>query len=167
MPVDADVWRVLGAPTDFDRLRTGERFAAALTLGRVVNMMRSALMLAAPPHVEASESAASRARMSATLLLAGLLSDDLTTVEYESRHPKHLRAYRECVLPITRDSDRHLLTRQWLKPLRDEVVFHYDQEVTRKGLELMHPAVAQQLVIGSTAGRWALTIQQTPWRSCS
>ena len=142
-------WKVEASAEDFERLRTDERFAALLSLGRTANLLRSTLNLAMP-HDEAAETVANRSRMSATLLLAGLIAEALPSLERYARHWKSLPAYTEFVVPLTTDPARTSLTGQWIRPLRNQAVFHNDPVVSIEGLKLMTPKVPQALAQGTT-----------------
>jgi hypothetical protein len=142
-------WQVQASPADFERLRDDERFAALLALCRIANLLRSVLSLAMP-HDTPSESAAQRSRMSATLLLTGLLAEALPGLERYGRHFRHLPAYSEQVVPLTTDPARKPLTDGWIRPVRNQAVFHHDPVVSTEGLKLMRPAVPQSLAEGST-----------------
>lgn len=141
-------WKVEASAEDFERVRTDERFAALLSLGRTANLLRSALSLAAPRH-EASETMAKRSMMSATFLVAGLVAEALRSLEEYARHWKSLPAYTALVVPLTADPDRKSLTEQWLGPLRNRAVFHNDPVVTIDGLKRITPAVPQVLAEGT------------------
>src|SRR5687767_9722416 len=121
-------WKVEATAQDFDRVRTDERFAALLSLGRTANLLRSTLSLARPDH-EPGGIAGSRSMMSATLLLAGLIAEGLRTLEHYARYWKALPAYTEFVVPLITDPARKSLTDQWLRPIRNQAVFHNDPVV--------------------------------------
>src|SRR5690242_12867463 len=142
-------WKVEATAEDFERLKTSERFAALLSLGRIANLLRSTLSLAMPNDA-AVETVANRSAMSATLLLAGLIAEALPSLEEYARHWKSLRAYRELVVPLTTDPVRKSLMDQWLRPLRNQAVFHNDPVVSIEGLKLLTPKVPQVLAEGTT-----------------
>jgi hypothetical protein len=141
-------WKVEATTEDFERLRTDEGFAALLSLGRTANLLRSAMSLAMP-HDEAAETEANRSKMSAMLLLAGLIAEALPVLERYARLWRSLPAYTEFVLPLTTDSARRALTDQWLRPLRNRAVFHNDPAVSIEGLKPMRPKVPQVLAQGT------------------
>ena len=141
-------WKVEATAEDFERVRADERFAALLSLGRTANLLRSALSLAMP-HDETTETVTTRSMMSATLLLAGLVAEALVSLERYGRHWKALPAYSVFVIPLTTDPARKSLTNQWLRPLRNQAVFHNDPVVTIEGLKLMTPRVPQALAEGT------------------
>jgi hypothetical protein len=142
-------WKVEATTEDFERVRTDERFAALLSLGRTANLLRSTLSLAMP-HDEAPRTVANRSMMSATLLVTGFVAEALGSLERYARHWKSLPAYAEFVVPLTTDPVRKSLTGQWLRPLRNQAVFHNDPVVTIESLKLMTPTVPQVLAEGTT-----------------
>ena len=142
-------WKVEATAEDFERHRSDERFAALLSLGRTANLLRSMLNLAMP-HEDAVETVANRSMMSAALLLAGLIAEALPSLERYARHWKSLPAYTEFVVPLTTDPARKSLTDQWIKPLRNQAVFHNDPVVSSEGLKLMSPKLPQTLAQGTT-----------------
>ena len=142
-------WKVEATAQDLERVRTDERFAALLSLGRTANLLRSALSLAMP-HDEAVETVANRSMMSAVLLMSGLIAEALLSLEQYARHWKSLAAYTQFVVPLTTDPTRKSLTDQWLRPLRNKAVFHNDAVVSIEGLKLITPRVPHVLAQGTT-----------------
>ena len=90
-------WKVEATAEDFERLRTDERFAALLSLGRTANLQRSALGLGMPDD-KATVTVVNRSMMSATLLMSGLIAEALGSLEQYARHWRSLPAYTELVV---------------------------------------------------------------------
>lgn len=142
-------WRIVISEAELERCRRDAAFAHILTLGRIANMLRTALSLAADVN-DRDGALASRARYSTSLLLAGLLAEALPVLKRSGKHFRHLEAHATRVRTLLQDPELESLHREWLGPMRNKAVFHNDDVVSSSGLALPQLVGPRTLVWGDT-----------------
>lgn len=125
----------------FDRetwtlVRNDPRLRALLRLGRVIN----ALTLAGPAVLTPGKYNTPRARRDRAngLLYAGaVLYEALGVSRSLGKYFRHLEQYRAGFGALQRDKSVKTLESRYLKRLRDQIVFHFDEEVFGASLDAM------------------------------
>lgn len=144
-------WRISLTPPDLRRLRDDPALPELLTLGRVANILRSALA-AGRVQERRDDSASERARVAMTLLLTGIVAEALPLLERSGKYFRDLPAFSSHVRPILGDDGLRDLKAKWLAPVRNQAVFHNDAVVSERGLSALDEHVEFDIARGSTAG---------------
>lgn len=129
-------WQVVCTPADFVRWRNNESFHSLVALARVVNSIRFM-------HYSLLDSrygdtpADMRQRLNSFMYTGALLFEGVQLSKKLGKHYRHLAAYQEGFQLLHRDPAVERLMANYLKPLRNEAVFHFDVSTVAENLKQM------------------------------
>ncbi len=121
-------WKAGLTPQEFVKVRGDPRLPPLMALARVAN----ALSLSHQPlmlPVDRQTPRARKHRTSAIFYAGAILFEGLRGAETLKAHFGALPQYREAFVPILRDPAVQSLRSTFLKPLRDQITFHFDAKV--------------------------------------
>jgi hypothetical protein len=116
-----------------ERLRNEPQFAALVTLARILNsiLYTGNAML---DRRDGDAPSDNRQRTSSFLYSAALMFEALEFTQRAGQHLRQFAAFRSDLAPLLRDSDVDDLRKGLLKRLRNQAVFHHDDDVIPQGL---------------------------------
>ena len=126
-------WKAGVTAEEFKKLRPDPRLPRLLALARVAN----ALSLAHHGMIMSlrwQNPRSVKVRTAAILYAASVLHEGLIVAESLPKHFRDLQQYKAGFGPILADPDVVALRARFLKPLRDQSVFHFDRKVFEKAL---------------------------------
>jgi hypothetical protein len=126
-------WRIQIPVNDMDRLRHDPQLAALLTLARILNsiLYTGNAML---DRRDGDTPSDNRQRSSSFLYSAALMYEALEFTHRAGQHLRQFAAFTNDLSPILRDPDVVELRKGLLRRLRNQAVFHHDDDVIPKGL---------------------------------
>lgn len=140
----------LYCPADeFTPHRTSPHFRRLVTLARIVNSLRFTEIAGVEQNHKEGPSP-SRQRVSAFLYMAALLYEGLRFAKRIAKDFQGSPAYRTGFSELLRDPEVRSLRDGLLARLRNQAIYHHDDEVAELGLQLLNEP---EYVFVSTSGR--------------
>lgn len=121
---------------DFDKLRSDRKFAKLLNLARAVNAIYfcfNALL----DYSNDDTPAGQRQHINAFLFSTGALFEGLNVADTLEKHFGDRDSYRNGFGKLLNDAETKQLRSTILKRMRDQFVFHYDEDVARKTIKTL------------------------------
>lgn len=131
-----DYREIYASPEKFDRLRSDPKFAKLLNLARAVNAIYFCLRVLMD-HGGDMTPAGQRQYINAFLFSAGALHEAFAVADSLEKHFGDRDSYRNGFATFLNDPKTKELRCTILRRMRNKLVFHYDEDVARKGLQTL------------------------------
>jgi hypothetical protein len=114
---------------EFETIRADPRLAALLTLARIVNALNFCFR-ATLRSTDDKSPAGRRDYLNSFLFACGILYEGLKVANTLGKHFKDRPSFRKGFGVLLADPETKKLERTVLDPMRNKIVFHYDEDVT-------------------------------------
>ena len=135
--MNEDYREIYTSPERFDQLRSDPKFAKLLNLARAVNAIYFCLRVLLDHGGGDTTPSGQRQYINAFLFSAGALHEAFAVADSLERHFGDRDSYRNGFGKLLKDPKTKVLRATILRRLRNKLVFHYDEDVARKGLKTL------------------------------
>lgn len=118
----------------FDKIKKDKRFLQLLTLARVWNALRFCCYPALNSHNTDTPSAR-LIKINSFLFTCAVLYEGFLVVEQLRKHFHQLSSFKKGFASLSKDPEVKRLREDYLRPLRNKLVFHFDKDVPETNLD--------------------------------
>ena len=120
-------WEITCNADEFEKMRQKPEFIAIVRLARILNAFRTVHVTFADSTDDGSP-AYDRLRTNTLLLTGAILHEGIASVRDNQKAYKDLEAFKKLQNDLLK-TKRYKLIKNYIKDMRNRIVFHYDKEV--------------------------------------
>lgn len=130
-------WEITCKADEFEKMREKPEFIAIVSLARILNAFRTVHVTFADSTDDGSP-AYDRLRTNTLLLTGAILHEGIKSVRDNQKAYRDLEAFMNLQNDLLR-TKRYKLIKNYIKDMRNKIVFHYDKEVFETTLLMYEP----------------------------
>jgi hypothetical protein len=125
--MEIEDWEITCKADEFEKMREKPEFIAIVRLARILNAFRTVHVTMADSTDDGSP-AYDRLRTNTLLLTGAILHEGIESIKDNQKAYRDLDAYEKLQKDLLK-TKRYALIKNYIKDMRNKIVFHYDKEV--------------------------------------